>query len=85
MLRGKWTLRSGGQTVVFAKKSNEKASHVLMKAFLWALYLPKYPDITVEIHVGDRYKPDVVSLDERRQPIFWGESGPSQSGALGST
>jgi len=46
-----------------------------MKAFLWALYLPLYPNLTVEIRIGDRYKPDVVALDEDGRPLFWGEAG----------
>jgi hypothetical protein len=46
-----------------------------MKAFLWALYLPTYPDLTVEIRVGDRYKPDVVALGDDGRPAFWAEAG----------
>jgi hypothetical protein len=74
-LRRKWTLRAHGKQVVFVKKAYERSAHVLMKAFLWALYLPTYPDLVVEIRAGDRYKPDVVSLDDRGQPRFWGEAG----------
>jgi hypothetical protein len=75
MLRRKWTLRAHGKQVVFLKKANERREHVLMKAFLWALYLPVYPDLVVEIRIGDRYKPDVVSLDVQDRPRFWGEAG----------
>jgi hypothetical protein len=75
MLRRKWTLRAHGRQVVFIKKANEHATHVLMKAFLWALYLPSYPDIAVEVAIGDRYKPDVIALDPDGQPRFWGEAG----------
>jgi hypothetical protein len=74
-LRRKWTLRAHDKQVVFVKKVNERREHVLLKAFLWALYLPAYPDLAVEIRVGDRYKPDVVSLDGQGQPRFWGEAG----------
>jgi len=74
-LRGKWTFRAHGSQVVFVKRSIEKTSHVLMKAFVWALYLPEYPDLAVETPIGLRYKPDVVALDPNRQPSFWGESG----------
>lgn len=74
-LRRKWTLRAHGQQIILIKKSNERTEHVLMKAFLWALYLPQYPDLTVEIPIGDRYKPDVVALDQRHQPRFWAEAG----------
>jgi hypothetical protein len=77
-LRRKWTFRAHGQQVVFVKRPIEHTSHVLMKAFLWALYLPQYPDLRVEVAVGDRYKPDVVALDALdpyAQPRFWGEAG----------
>jgi len=74
-LRRKWTLRAHGEQVVFVKRANERREHVLMKAFLWALYLPHYPDLVVEIPVGDRYKPDVVSLTPHGDPRFWGEAG----------
>lgn len=74
-LRRKWTFRAYGKQVVFIKRSNERSTHVLMKAFLWALYTPLYPNLTVEVRVGDRYKPDVVALDEDGRPLFWGEAG----------
>ena len=74
-LRRKLTLRAHGEQIVFVKKQRERIEHVLMKAFLWALYLPDYPDLTVEIRIGDRYKPDVVGLDARGRPAFWGEAG----------
>jgi hypothetical protein len=75
MLRRKWTLRAHGQQVVFVKRAHEHATHVLMKALLWALYLPTYPDIVVEIAIGDRYKPDLVALEPGGSPRFWGEAG----------
>ena len=78
LLRRKWTLRAHHRQVVFIKKPNEHAHHVLMKAFLWALYLPDYPDLQVETAIGDRYKPDVVALDRLdpyAEPRFWGEAG----------
>jgi hypothetical protein len=71
----KWTLRAHGRQVVFVKKPVESTEHVLMKAFLWALYLPEYPGLVVEIKIGDRYKPDVVSLNAEGEPHFWGEAG----------
>jgi len=75
MLRRKWTFRSGDQQVVFAKKPNEHAAHVLMKALTWALYSFEYPAMKVEVPIGSRYKPDLVQLDSRGAPQFWGESG----------
>lgn len=77
-LRRKWTLRAHGQQVVFLKRSNERSAHVIMKALLWALYLPQYPDLKVEVSIGDRFKPDVVSLpayDPFAEPRFWAEAG----------
>lgn len=74
-LRRKLTLRAHDQQVVFIKKPRERLEHVLMKAFLWALYLPSYRDLTVEVRVGDRYKPDVVQVDAFGRPTFWGEAG----------
>mgnify|MGYP002761551570 CR=1 FL=1 len=75
-LRRKLTLRAHGHQVVFVKQAHERIQHVWMKAFLWALYLPDYPDVAVEVGVGDRYKPDVVQTDALRgRPEFWGEAG----------
>lgn len=78
--RRKWKLYAHGQHIVVARGSQERFSHPLMKAFLWALYMPQYPNITIEVRVGDRYKPDVVafagSLEQRAgPPVFWGECG----------
>ena len=61
--------------MVVVKRRQERPEHVFMKAFLWALYLPEYPDATIEVSVGDRYKPDVVELDRWGEPVFWGEAG----------
>lgn len=68
-------LHAHGRRIVFARGNLESAEHVLGKVLLWALYLPQYPNLTVEISIGDRYKPDVVELDGYGKPIFWGESG----------
>ena len=76
LLRRKWKLRAHDQQVIFVKKAGESAEHVLMKAFIWALYLPDYPDMLVEVRIGDRYKPDLVSMDPvQAAPRFWGEAG----------
>jgi hypothetical protein len=74
-LRRKWTVHAHGRQIVVVKRPYEKHIHVLMKAFLWALYLPHYPDLTVEIAVKDRFKPDLVALDEMGWPNFWKEAG----------
>ena len=74
-LRRKYTFRFDGRKIVFIKKSGETEDHVLGKAVLFALFHPLYPDLTVEIPVGGRFKPDVVSLGPEGEPLFWGESG----------
>lgn len=74
-LPGKWTVQAHGRRLVLRKKANEKSSHVVMKALLWALFLPSYPDLMVEVSVGDRSKPDVVCLDSAGVPLFWAEAG----------
>lgn len=74
-LRRKWTFRAHGKQTVFIKKAFESDSHVLLKALMWALFLPDYPNLSVEIPIGDRYKPDLVQMDDSGQPVFWGEAG----------
>jgi hypothetical protein len=75
-LRRKLTLRAHGEQVVFVKRKQERIEHVWMKAFLWALYLPTYPALGVEVSIGTKYKPDVVQMDALRgRPRFWGEAG----------
>lgn len=74
-IRRKYTFRSRGRKMIVEKRARERPEHVFMKAFLWALYLPEYPDATIEVKVGDRYKPDVVELDRWGDPVFWGEAG----------
>lgn len=84
-LRRKITLQAHERQAIFVKKPVESIEHVLMKAFLWALYLPAYPGLTIEIPVGDRYKPDLVDLDNLGIPRFWGEAGkvsPKKMAAL---
>ena len=74
-LRRKLTLRAHGRQMVFAKKPFESDIHVLTKAFIWALFLPEYPDLAVEMPVGGRYKPDLVQFDDSGKPVFWAEAG----------
>lgn len=79
----KWKLSAHGQQNVFLWGAGERSVHTLMKAFIWALYLPEYGDLTVEVRAGDpRYKPDVVALPPEQDPFqvtvdpkFWGEAG----------
>lgn len=82
ILPRKIKLTAHGQSMVFSKGGREREAHVLMKIFIWGLYLPEYDDLSVEVKVGDRYKPDVVSVDDAAGITdvngrfrFWGESG----------
>ena len=74
LLGGKFTFRVGGQKQVFVKKPVEPLHHFLMKALLWALYLPAYAQLRVEVSIGHRYKPDLVALGDDA-PLFWAEAG----------
>ncbi len=79
----KWKLSAHGTQNVFVWGERERSVHTLMKAFLWALYLPLFPALTVEVFINDpRYKPDVVAVPDapdiystQTAPLFWGEAG----------
>ena len=73
-LRRKLSFRKGEQRLILIKKPVESARHVMMKALLWALYLPDYPEIRVEVPVGGKYKPDLVETGPEG-PRFWAEAG----------
>ncbi len=60
---------------VFFTGGGEETSRLVMRALLWGLYLPKYPELCVEPCVADRYRPDVMALGEAETPVFWGEAG----------
>ncbi|WP_420454433.1 hypothetical protein [Rubrivirga sp.] len=84
-LRRTLTVRSpdDGAKLVLVKKRGESREHVLMKAALWVLYRPDYPDVRVEVPIGDPFKPDLVALAPPPgglaygdpEPTFWGEAG----------
>ena len=73
-LRRKFTFQAHDRKVILVKKPMEHIHHVLMKALLWSLYLPSYPQLSIEIGIGSRYKPDVVETDCNGRPLFWGVS-----------
>jgi hypothetical protein len=74
-LRRKLTFSAHGRTLVLVKRPQEKIEHRVMMALLWALYLPHYPDLRIDVPIGARYRPDLVQLDGESRPIFWGEAG----------
>lgn len=75
LLPHKWALRAHDRQMVFINRDGDQPERVVMRALLWGLYLPQYPDLGVELHIGDRYRPDVVALDALAAPVFWGEAG----------
>jgi len=84
-LPGKMTVRADGRKLVLGKRPGESARHVLLKAIVWALYLPRYPQLSVEPPRRGRYRPDLVALDDDGDPLFWaecGETGRAKTAAL---
>jgi hypothetical protein len=73
-LRGKYSFRADGQKLVVVKRPVEHLRHVVMKVLLWALYLPQYPHLRVEVSIGYKYKPDLVQTGPQG-PEFWAEAG----------
>ena len=74
-LKRKITVKAHGQQIVLIKKPVESIEHVWTKAFLWARYLPSYPALLVEVPVNNRYKPDLVALNDNASPVLWAEAG----------
>lgn len=72
-----------GRRVRLWQRRGESYGHVLMKALGYAMFVPEYPGLEIELPVGLRYKPDLVALNETNggQPrtgarfLFWGECG----------
>jgi hypothetical protein len=72
-----------GRRVRLWQRRGESYGHVLMKALGFAMFVGEYPNLEVELSVGLRYKPDLVSLNEASggRPragarfLFWGECG----------
>lgn len=82
LTRRRWKLHAHGRHSVVKYGVRERFVHPLMKAYLWALYLPDYPTASIEIRIGDKYKPDVIAYADEpavyevnSQPLFWGEAG----------
>jgi len=91
LTRRRWKLHAHGQQIVVKYGMRERFVHPLMKAFIWALYLPDYPTASIEIRIGDKYKPDVIAFDDKPAiyeanppPLFWGEAGRTTKGKIQS-
>src|SRR3712207_2170339 len=74
-LRRKLRFQAHGRAMVLVKRRNEKIEHRLMMALMWALYLPQYPELRIDVDIGERYRPDLIQLDTAGRPVFWGEAG----------
>lgn len=70
-LHRKWTMRAHGEQVVFVKRVNQRREHLLMKALLWALYLPSYPGLAVEIPIGDRFIDNRGHISVSHSALDW--------------
>jgi len=72
-----------GRRVRLWQRRGESYGHVLMKALGYAMFVGEYTNLEIELPVGLRYKPDLVSLNEAEgaRPRagarfrFWGECG----------
>ena len=70
-----------GRRVRLWQRRGETYEHVLLKALGFAMYVPEYPSLEIELSVGLRYKPDLVALNEGAATragarfLFWGECG----------
>lgn len=70
-----------GRRVRLWQRRGETYEHVLLKALGFAMYVPEYTQLEIELPVGLRYKPDLVALNEGSTPragarfLFWGECG----------
>ncbi len=74
-MRRKWAFKLRNRVQVFVKGHEERVEHVMMKAFLWALYLPSFPGIVVEPSPVGPFKPDGAAISPRGIRGFWGEAG----------
>jgi len=53
-----------GRRVRLWQRTGETYAHVLMKALGYAMFVGEYPSLQIELRVGLRYKPDIVTPDE---------------------
>lgn len=57
------------------QRPGESYEHVLMKALGYAMFVPEFPQLEIEVRVGLRYKPDLVAREADGRFSFWGECG----------
>ncbi|MBI5547789.1 MAG: YaeQ family protein [Deltaproteobacteria bacterium] len=61
------------QRLFLSKKRGESLDHVLMKLLAWLLLYD--PALRIELSAEQHYKPDLVRLDERGEPLQWIDCG----------
>jgi len=64
-----------GQKVRLWQRGGESYEHILMKALGYAMFVPEYPTLEIEVKVGLRYKPDLIARNAAGDFLFWGEAG----------
>ena len=75
-----FNVTANGVTKTLEKKRMETLQHVLTKAVIWKLFMNDYPNLDIELDIGDPYYlPDVVGINittcNQTEVLFWGESG----------
>ncbi|VEU38786.1 unnamed protein product [Pseudo-nitzschia multistriata] len=73
-------LTANGVTKTLEKKRMETLQHVLTKAMIWKMFMSDYPNLEIELDIGDPdYLPDVIGATSKcydnASIVFWGESG----------
>jgi len=61
------------ERVFLTKRRGESLDHVLMKLCGWLLFY--HPELRIELSAEQHYKPDLVRLDERGDPVQWIDCG----------
>jgi uncharacterized protein YaeQ len=65
--------RRASERLFLVKKPGESLEHVLMKLLSYVLFFD--PGLEVEASAEQHYKPDLLRLDERGEPVQWIDCG----------
>jgi len=61
------------ERVFLLKKRGESLDHVLMKLLAYGLFYS--PELKIEVSAEQHYKPDLLRVDERGEPVQWVDCG----------
>jgi uncharacterized protein YaeQ len=61
------------ERIFMRKNAGESLTHVLMKLVSYLIFY--HPDLLIEESVGQRYKPDLVRLNDYDEPVQWIDCG----------